>query len=134
MPYKLADGGGLYLDVTPTGLLWRYDYRRTSDGKRKTRSHGEYGDKAEATEAKQGRRKTVEGKSVADAVAPITFAPGTFGFAANGWDALQKKQADIGKRSAKTRVRDERMIRYLNNSFGHTALGDVEVTHLSTSE
>jgi hypothetical protein len=81
-----------------------------------------------------GRRKTVEGKSVADAVAPITFAPGTFGFAANGWDALQKKQADIGKRSAKTRVRDERMIRYLNNSFGHTALGDVEVTHLSTSE
>jgi integrase len=181
-PYKLADGGGLYLYVTPTALLWRYDYRRTSDGKRKTRSYGEYGDKApgldlnrvralhqadrthvaeggdpaaEAKQAKQGqhatdratrqtarrltakvirgkpgRRKTMEGQPVA-AVIPVAFAPGSFGFAAHGWDALQKKQADLGKRSAKTRARDERMIRYLNNSFGHAALGDVEVAHLS---
>jgi hypothetical protein len=44
-PTKLADGGGLYLYITKTGsLLWRYDYRRKADGKRKTMSFGEYGD------------------------------------------------------------------------------------------
>jgi integrase len=171
-PYKLADGGGL----TPTALLWRYDYRRQSDGKRKTRSYGEYGDKApgvdlnrvralhqtdrahvaeggdpaaEAKQAKQGQHATiravrqaakrlttkrVRGKPAAkgeEAKPVVVFAPCTFGAAANGWDALQKKQADLGKRSVKTRARDERMVRYLNNAFGHTALPDVEVSHLS---
>lgn len=26
-PYKLSDGGGLYLHVTPSGMYWRYRYR-----------------------------------------------------------------------------------------------------------
>ena len=26
-PYKLADGGGLYLHVKPNGKYWRYKYR-----------------------------------------------------------------------------------------------------------
>ena len=44
-PAKLADAGGLYLYITTSGsLLWRYDYRRKADGKRKTMSLGEYGD------------------------------------------------------------------------------------------
>ena len=39
--FKLADGKGLYLLVTPSGgKLWRYDYR--FDGKRKTLSFGSY--------------------------------------------------------------------------------------------
>jgi len=39
--YKLADGGGLYLLVTPTGgKLWRFDYR--FNGKRKTLSFKSY--------------------------------------------------------------------------------------------
>ena len=39
--YKLADGGGLYLLVTPTGgKLWRMDYRQND--KRKTISFGAY--------------------------------------------------------------------------------------------
>lgn len=39
--YKLADGGGLYLLVSPTGgKLWRMDYR--FDAKRKTVSFGAY--------------------------------------------------------------------------------------------
>jgi integrase len=39
--YKLADGGGLYLLVTPTGgKLWRFDYR--FNGKRKTLSFKTY--------------------------------------------------------------------------------------------
>src|SRR5262249_13015017 len=38
-PFKLTDGGGLYLLVTPTGgRWWRFDYR--FGGKRKTLSMG----------------------------------------------------------------------------------------------
>jgi hypothetical protein len=41
--YKLTDGGGLYLLVTPTGgRLWRYNYR--FDGKHKTLALGIYPD------------------------------------------------------------------------------------------
>ena len=40
-PYKLADGKGLYLLITPTGgKLWRLKYR--VDGKEKTLSIGAY--------------------------------------------------------------------------------------------
>lgn len=40
-PYKLVDGGGLHLLVTPKGgKYWRYDYRY--GGKRKTRAIGVY--------------------------------------------------------------------------------------------
>lgn len=38
-PFKISDGGGLYLYVTPSGgKLWRYDYN--FNGKRKTLSLG----------------------------------------------------------------------------------------------
>jgi len=37
-PYKMADGGGLYLLVKPAGKYWRYDYRML--GKRKTLALG----------------------------------------------------------------------------------------------
>ncbi len=40
-PYKLADGGGLYLWVTPSGgKLWRWTYRH--DGKQKLMTFGPY--------------------------------------------------------------------------------------------
>ena len=39
-PFKMADGGGLYLLVKPAGKYWRYDYRIA--GKRKTLALGVY--------------------------------------------------------------------------------------------
>ena len=43
VPYKLSDGGGLYLYVSPAGgKLWRWDYR--FEGKGKTMSFGKYPD------------------------------------------------------------------------------------------
>jgi Arm DNA-binding domain len=40
-PYKLADGGGLCLLISPTGAkLWRWRYR--FDGKEKMMAFGEY--------------------------------------------------------------------------------------------
>jgi hypothetical protein len=39
-PYKLTDGRGLYLRVTATGKLWRFDYR--FEGRRKTLALGQH--------------------------------------------------------------------------------------------
>ena len=39
-PYKVFDGGGLFLYVSPTAKLWRVAYRL--DGKQQTRSLGKY--------------------------------------------------------------------------------------------
>ena len=42
-PYKLADGGGLYLEITPTGgRWWRWKYRRPITGKENRLSFGTY--------------------------------------------------------------------------------------------
>ena len=42
-PYKLADGRGMYLLVTPSGARWwRFDYRRPGTGKRNTLSLGTF--------------------------------------------------------------------------------------------
>ena len=179
-PYKLADSGGLYLYVTPTALLARYDYRlkrpgRSDDGKRKTRSYGAYGEQPgrlnldqiralhaadriavaaggdpadDARTDRQARSRTArairqtsrrltataikgQARKGDDAADPLPSDPGTFGFAADGWNALMQKQFEAGKRSSKTRARDIRMVRYLKNSFGLVELGDVEVPHLS---
>lgn len=41
-PYKLFDGGGLYLEVTPTGgKLWRMKFRQ-ANGKENRLSFGSY--------------------------------------------------------------------------------------------
>lgn len=43
VPYRLTDGGGLYLWVTPAGgRLWRWKYRY--EGKEKLMSFGKYPD------------------------------------------------------------------------------------------
>jgi integrase len=57
-PYKLSDGGGLYLEVDPAGgKYWRFKYRFA--GKEKRISLGVYGDVslAEAREARDACRK-----------------------------------------------------------------------------
>ena len=56
--HKLTDGGGLYLQIAPTGVkLWRFDYR--FEGKRKTLALGKYPDVSlqEARERHQEARK-----------------------------------------------------------------------------
>jgi len=59
-PYKLADGGGLYLLVNPKGArYWRYKYRWA--GKEKTLALGVYPEVSlkDAREAHQGARKSL---------------------------------------------------------------------------
>ena len=60
-PYKLADGGGMYLLVTPKGQKWwRLDYRL--NGKRKTVSLGVYPDVKlkKARKRREAARESIE--------------------------------------------------------------------------
>lgn len=60
-PYKLADGGGLYLEITPTGSkLWRMKFKRTN-GKESRLSFGSYPITSLAT----AREKRDEAKALA---------------------------------------------------------------------
>ncbi len=58
--YKLFDGGGLYLEITPTGSkLWRLKYR-SIDGKEKRASFGPY----PLISLKEAREKRDEAKKL----------------------------------------------------------------------
>lgn len=67
-PYKLADGGGMYLLVNTKGQKWwRLDYRL--NGKRKTISFGVYPDVPLKTARKRraiAREQVAEGKNPSD--------------------------------------------------------------------
>ena len=59
--YKLSDGGGMYLEIAPSGSkLWRMKYRKT-DGKENRLSFGKYPDVSlgEAREKRQAARKLI---------------------------------------------------------------------------
>ncbi|QIB34165.1 tyrosine-type recombinase/integrase [Ancylobacter pratisalsi] len=65
-PYKLADGGGLYLLVNPAGSrLWRLKYR--IDGREKLLAIGAYPD---VTLAKARERRTEARRRLADGIDP----------------------------------------------------------------
>ena len=69
-PYKVADGGGLYLQVTATGSkLWRMRYR--FDGKEKLLSFGAYPD---LTLQKARQRRQAARALLADGVDPAEHA------------------------------------------------------------
>lgn len=88
-PYKLADGGGLYLLVTPKGgKWWRLDYRY--NGKRKTLSMGVYPD----VSLKSARDRRSEAKTqLADGIDPgeIRKATKASQSDANGFEAVARE-------------------------------------------
>lgn len=104
-PYKMADGGGLYLYVAKNGArLWRLDYR--FDAKRQTMSLGPYPDISlvQAREAREGARtqlraglNPMEERKVARAVMQVVRA-NTFGLVA---DELLRK-LELEKRAQVT--------------------------------
>ncbi len=68
-PYKLTDGGGLYLFVAPTGLKsWRANYAQT--GKQRTRTYGRY----PAMTLAQARAAHAQAKSASTDAATATPA------------------------------------------------------------
>lgn len=99
-PYKLADGGGLYLEITPTGSkLWRMKFKRTN-GKESRLSFGSYPITSLAT----AREKRDEAKALArtgidlaihrdgEKVAQAYRAANTFEAIAREWLDRQKAE------------------------------------------
>lgn len=66
-PYKLPDGNGLYLYVTPTSKSWRTDYR--IGGRRGTVVHGQY---PEVTASKARERNREAKQMLASGIDPAT--------------------------------------------------------------
>lgn len=138
-PTKLADGGGLYLYVSTSGaLLWRYDYRRVADGKRKTMSLGAYGDTLPGLDLNRARQRhqaaRTEVENGGDPAATKKIAPilsGTFGDVADAW----LKTRTGGKPNS--RAFDVRNVRYLKEGYrkakgmGGIPFADVRLIHLS---
>jgi Arm DNA-binding domain len=134
-PFKLADGGGLYALINPNGsVLWRYNY--VYAGKAKTLALGQYPaiSLKEARELHQEAKRSLargtdpsEARQAARAEQETALAGRkTFKEAADGWRELIDKKP----RADKTRDRDERMIRYLNDAFGSKAMEQVEAKDL----
>lgn len=118
-PFKLTDGGGLYVQVMPNGAkYWRYNY--VLGGKSKTLALGQYPaiKLKEAREAHQTAKEKV--KAGIDPVQARQAEEAErqnrkmFKDAADGWNQLINRKP----RADKTRDRDERMIGYLMNAFG----------------
>lgn len=94
-PYKLADGGGLYLEVMPTGVkLWRMKFKQ-ANGKESRLSFGSYDEVslAEARDKRDAARKQMAG-GVDPAQArriekqqKATLASNTFEAVAREWHA-----------------------------------------------
>ncbi|MDD5000330.1 MAG: Arm DNA-binding domain-containing protein, partial [Thiomonas arsenitoxydans] len=94
-PYKLTDGGGLYLFVAPTGLKsWRANYAQ--NGKQRTRTYGRYPGMTLA----QARAAHAQAKSApADAVAAAPAAKGapTFKAITEQWLKIKLPSLSNGK-------------------------------------
>lgn len=97
-PYKVSDGGGLHLLVTPAGgKLWRLSYRH--DGKQKTKALGPYDREANClTHARAARESAKlmlrDGRDPARTT-PATDGTATFETVAREWHSHnQSKWAD----------------------------------------
>lgn len=135
--YKLFDGGGLFLLVTPKGgKYWRYKYRLA--GKEKKASLGTYPETslAEAREKHGVMRKQVERGD--DPVLEVTkekaekeavrAARMPFREVAQEWyDAMIPASA-----SASTKDRAQRAIKTFSAAFGSKAITEVAVADLAT--
>jgi integrase len=98
-PYKLSDGGGLYLEVMPTGSkLWRMKFKRTN-GKESRLAFGAYPEitLAEARDKRMASRKLAsEGVDLADhrniqKAARASQTANTFEAVAREWLAKNKE-------------------------------------------
>ncbi|MGH8487598.1 MAG: tyrosine-type recombinase/integrase [Gammaproteobacteria bacterium] len=127
-PYKLADQGGLYLLVSPTGAKsWRYDYRL--HGRRETLTLGSYPELALA-EARErhlrARKRVAQGESPAqqkrtDKRAAVEAAAGTFEAVAEKWYGAKAPHRSRSWRESTRRWLDKE----LYPSVGNKPLGEI---------
>jgi integrase len=127
---KLADGGGMYLLVTPTGKYWRLDYRFA--GKRKTLALGVYDD----VSLKRARDKRHEARvSLDKKIDPAMQKKATKKAEANSFEAVarewyEKQQPTWKPNHARTVI--SRLERDVFPWLGSTPVADIEAPALLT--
>lgn len=129
---KLADGGGLYLLVTPSGgKLWRLKYR--VDGKEKKLAIGPYPDigLSEARRRRDEARQQIAGgkdpsreKQRSKARSRLAAAD-TFGAITAEYIAKRKRDGEKGWAPA-TAIRSEYLLSNLVVAIGKMPIGDIE--------
>ncbi len=132
-PYKLADGGGLYLLVNSTGKYWRYNYRFL--GKFKTLALGTYPDVSLA----RAREKHAEARQLlADGVDPgehrketkqaaMVAMANSFEAVAREWHAMKLKKKWTQSTADKTMTQLEA---YVFPVIGHLPIANVKASQI----
>lgn len=129
-PYKLRDGGGLFLLVKPDGAkLWRWDYRRPVSGRQNTIGFGAF-PAVKLTGARERLRKGREllaagvdpgEQRKAEKAATLGRTANTFGAVAAEWWLKREKEIVAG-----TAKREKRLLEtYLQPYFGDMPVEDI---------
>lgn len=129
-PYKLRDGGGLFLLVKPDGAkLWRWDYRRPASGRQNTIGFGAF-PAVKLAGARERLRKGCEllaagvdpgEQRKAEKAATLERAANTFGAVAAEWWVKREKEIVAG-----TAKREKRLLEtYLQPYLGDLPIGDI---------
>jgi hypothetical protein len=128
-PYKVSDGGGLYVFVQPTGSkLWRLAYR--FQGKQRTASFGAYPTVSLAgvrTHRDEIKALLKAGQDPATAARMISKTVRTFRVVAAEWE--QKKVIAEG-RSASTIFRTRWLLNMLEAGIGERPIAEIEPPEL----
>ena len=128
-PYKVSDGGGLYVFVQPTGSkLWRLAYR--FQGKQRTASFGTYPTVSLAgarTHRDEIKALLKAGQDPATAARMISKTVRTFRVVAAEWE--QKKVIAEG-RSASTIFRTRWLLNMLEAGIGDRPIAEIEPPEL----
>lgn len=121
-PYKVTDGDGLYVFVSPTGTRsWRANYAQA--GKQKTRTYGTFPDLSLA-QARQAHQQARAAQPPADAPAPAVSP--TFRAVARLWMAKHLP----GLKNAKHKLQVENTL----ERFVHPAIGDRAINSILRRE
>lgn len=132
-PYKLTDGDGLFLYVTPNGgRYWRMNYRYL--GKQKTLAFGVYPDTglAEAREQRDGARKVLaRGYDPAEQiklekVAAAVAASNSFKAVADEWLVKVEREGRSGVTMKKLRW----LLDFINASIGKRPVASISAQEL----
>lgn len=138
-PAKLADGGGMFLLVTPTGgKLWRLKYR--IDGREKLLAIGSYPE----ISLSDARKRREEARAlIAKGIDPSrekqrekvkarVQAADTFNAIAAEYCAKRKRDGEKGWSPA-TATRSEYLLSLLNGSIGRLAIAEIEPADVLTA-
>ena len=118
-PFKLSDGGGLYVIVRPDGARWwRMDYRRPITGKRNTMAFGTYPDVglADARAKRDNARKLLAADTDPGAQRDAVRKAGRER-ATNSFEVVAREWLEVKAHEWTTRQHDKELARLEKHAF-----------------